>query len=74
MKYRFTLPARVGVENESLPLALAHLRQQNVYEVTFEAETPAEVDCGDDGQAARVFVDRALAVARYVVKALEAKS
>lgn len=67
MKYRFTLPAMLDD-----PLSAATDPRRS-YDVTFEAETPAEVDCGDGGEAAQGFVDRALAVARYVVKALEAK-
>lgn len=71
MKYRFTLPIAV------LEPALSSMCEQPVYrthDVTFECETPAEIDCADDGEAARAFVDRALAVARYVVEALEMKS
>lgn len=42
-------------------------------DVTFEAEVPGESDLGDGGEASRAFVDRAVACARYVVKALERK-
>lgn len=63
MKYRFTLPAQIGGIGDGRLL----------YDVVFVAETPAETDLGDDGEAARTFVDRTLAVARYVVAALEKK-